>query len=74
MQMEKIYRQEWGRALSTLIRLLGDFDLAEESLQEAFTIALQRWPQEGVPANPSAWLISTARHKAIDHLRRQQRI
>jgi RNA polymerase sigma-70 factor (ECF subfamily) len=74
MQMENIYRQEWGRALSTLIRLLGDFDLAEESLQEAFTIALERWPQQGVPANPSAWLISTARHKAIDHLRRQQRI
>jgi RNA polymerase sigma-70 factor, ECF subfamily len=74
MQMENIYRQEWGRALSTLIRLLGDFDLAEESLQEAFTIALERWPQQGVPANPSAWLISTARHKAIDHLRRHQRI
>jgi RNA polymerase sigma-70 factor, ECF subfamily len=74
MQMENIYRQEWGRALSTLIRLLGDFDLAEESLQEAFTIALELWPQQGVPANPSAWLISTARHKAIDHLRRQRRI
>ncbi len=74
MQMENIYRQEWGRALSTLIRLLGDFDLAEESLQEAFTIAVERWPQQGVPANPSAWLISTARHKAIDHLRRRQRI
>ncbi len=74
MQMENIYRQEWGRALSTLIRLLGDFDLAEESLQEAFTIALQRWPHQGVPANPSAWLISTARHKAIDYRRRQQRI
>lgn len=74
MQMETIYREEWGRALSTLIRLLGDFDLAEESLQEAFTVALQRWPHEGVPANPGAWLISTARHKAIDHLRRQRRI
>jgi len=74
MQMENIYRQEWGRALSTLIRLLGDFDLAEESLQDAFTVALERWPQQGIPANPSAWLISTARHKAIDHLRRQQRI
>jgi len=74
MHMENIYRQEWGRALSTLIRLLGDFDLAEESLQEAFTVALEKWPQQGVPANPSAWLISTARHKAIDHLRRQKRI
>jgi RNA polymerase sigma-70 factor, ECF subfamily len=74
MKMENIYRQEWGKALSTLIRLLGDLDLAEESLQEAFIVALEKWPRQGIPENPSAWLISTARHKAIDHLRRQARI
>lgn len=59
--------------LSTLIRLLGDFDLAEESLQEACAVALRKWPREGTPANPRAWLVSTARHKAIDRLRRDRR-
>jgi RNA polymerase sigma-70 factor, ECF subfamily len=73
MDFEKFHREESGRILSTLIRLLGDFDLAEEALQEAYTVALQRWPVDGTPANPRAWLISTARHKAIDRLRRSQR-
>jgi RNA polymerase sigma-70 factor (ECF subfamily) len=73
MDFEKFHREESGRILSTLIRLLGDFDLAEEMLQEAYAIALQKWPTEGTPANPRAWLISTARHKAIDRLRRTQR-
>ncbi len=59
--------------VSTLIRLLGDFDLAEEMLQEAYATALQKWPTEGTPTNPRAWLISTARHKAIDRLRRERR-
>jgi RNA polymerase sigma-70 factor (ECF subfamily) len=73
MDFEKLHREESGRILSTLIRLLGDFDLAEEMLQEAYAVALQQWPREGTPANPRSWLISTARHKAIDRLRREQR-
>ncbi len=73
MDLEKLHREESGRVLSTLIRLLGDFDLAEESLQEAYAIALQKWPSEGMPTNPRAWLVSTARHKAIDRIRRTQR-
>ena len=73
MDFEKFHREESGRVLSTLIRLLGDFDLAEEMLQEAYATALQKWPGEGAPANPRAWLVSTARHKAIDRLRRERR-
>jgi RNA polymerase sigma-70 factor (ECF subfamily) len=73
MDFEKLHREESGRILSTLIRLLGDFDLAEEMLQEAYTAALQQWPSAGTPSNPRAWLISTARHKAIDRLRRAGR-
>jgi RNA polymerase sigma-70 factor (ECF subfamily) len=71
--LEQIYRDEWGRIVATLIRLLGSFDLAEEAAQEAFALALEQWPRQGVPANPRAWLISTARHKAIDALRRKTR-
>jgi len=71
--LEQIYRDEWGRIVATLIRLLGSFDLAEEAAQQAFALALEQWPQQGIPANPRAWLISTARHKAIDALRRRQR-
>src|SRR6267142_2810401 len=66
MDFEKLHREESGRILATLIGLLGDFDLAEEMLQEAYAVALQKWPSDGTPANPRAWLISTARHKAID--------
>src|SRR5882762_1512734 len=73
MDLEKLHREESGRILSTLIRLLGDFDLAEEMLQEAYATALQKWPVDGPPANPAAWLVSTARHKAIDRMRRQRR-
>ncbi|HEX4003558.1 MAG TPA: RNA polymerase sigma factor [Candidatus Acidoferrales bacterium] len=73
MDFEKFHREESGRVLSTLIRLLGDFDLAEEMLQEAYATALQKWPAEGTPSNPRAWLVSTARHKAIDRIRRDQR-
>ncbi|HKN77067.1 MAG TPA: RNA polymerase sigma factor [Candidatus Acidoferrum sp.] len=72
MDFEKLHREESGRILSTLIGLLGDFDLAEETLQEAYATALQKWPADGVPANPRAWLISTARNKAIDRLRRER--
>jgi len=73
MDFEKLHREESGRILATLIGLLGDFDLAEEMLQEAYAVALEKWPSEGTPANQRAWLISTARHKAIDRLRRDQR-
>jgi RNA polymerase sigma-70 factor, ECF subfamily len=73
MDIERIFRDESGRILATLIRLLGSFDLAEEAMQEAFTTALEKWPEQGVPANPRAWLISTAQHKAVDQLRRRAR-
>jgi RNA polymerase sigma-70 factor (ECF subfamily) len=72
-RLDAIYRSDSRRALATLIRLLGDFDLAEEALHEAFATALDRWPSEGVPDNPRAWLISTGRFKAIDRLRRGAR-
>ncbi len=72
-QVERVYRQESRRILATLIRLLGDFDLAEEALHEAFFIAVQRWQRDGVPENPRAWLVSTGRFKAIDALRRSAR-
>src|SRR5262249_5979008 len=73
MNIEHLYREESGRILATLIRLLGDFDLAEEVVQDAFVAALEQWPVEGAPANPRAWLVSTARHKAVDRLRRRTR-
>lgn len=72
--VDQIYQSESRQILATLIRLLGNFELAEEAMQEAFVIALQKWEIEGIPANPRAWLISTARFKAIDQLRRQKRI
>ncbi|MEZ4703485.1 MAG: RNA polymerase sigma factor [Rhodothermales bacterium] len=71
--IETLYRAESGRVLATLVRLLGDLDLAEEAMQEAFAAALEAWPRTGVPANPRPWLISTARFKAIDGLRRRAR-
>lgn len=73
-EIDRLFRAESRYALATLIRILGDFDLAEESLQEAFAIAAQKWPLEGVPSNPRSWLVSTARFKAIDRLRRDQRV
>jgi RNA polymerase sigma-70 factor, ECF subfamily len=71
--IETIYRSESGRVLATLVRLLGDLDLAEESMHEAFAAALESWPQTGIPDNPRPWLISTARFKAIDGMRRRAR-
>ena len=71
--VDTIYRSESRRVLATLIRLLGDFDLGEEALHDAFTTALERWPESGVPANPRAWLVSAGRFKAIDGLRRRAR-
>ena len=68
--IEKIFRDEAGRALATLIRLVGDFDLAEDALQDAFAAALARWPGDGLPSNPRAWLVNVGRNKAIDRVRR----
>jgi RNA polymerase sigma-70 factor (ECF subfamily) len=71
IEIEKIFRDEAGRALATLIRLVRDFDLAEDVLQEAFAVALERWPKENPPSNPRAWLVNVGRNKAIDRVRRQ---
>jgi RNA polymerase sigma-70 factor (ECF subfamily) len=71
--LDTIYRSESRRILATLIRLLGDFDAAEEAMHDAFAVAAERWPNEGIPANPRAWLISTGRFKAIDSMRRNAR-
>ena len=71
--VDAVYREESRRVLATLIRLLGDFDLAEEALHDAFRAALEQWPREGVPANPRAWLVSAGRFKAIDRIRRRAR-
>ncbi|MDN5516365.1 MAG: RNA polymerase sigma factor [Pseudomonas sp.] len=71
--IERLYREDSRRVLATLIRLLGDFDLAEEALHEAFRSAVEQWPQSGVPDNPRAWLVSAGRFRAIDNLRRQRR-
>jgi RNA polymerase sigma-70 factor (ECF subfamily) len=68
--LDRIYRDEFGRILATLIRLLGDFDIAEDAAQEAFAAALEQWPRDGIPREPRAWIVSTARHKAIDRMRR----
>jgi RNA polymerase sigma-70 factor, ECF subfamily len=73
VEVDALYRSESRRVLATLIRLLGDFELAEEALHEAFVAAMQRWPSEGMPRSPRAWLVSTGRFKAIDALRRRAR-
>jgi len=72
--VDRLFRREQGRAVATLIRVLGDFDLAEEAVQEAFAVALERWPAAGVPDNPGAWITTTARNRAIDRLRREQNL
>ncbi len=72
--LDAVYRSEWGRIVATLIRLVGDFDVAEEAAQEAFAAAVDQWPQSGVPESPRAWIIQTARHKAIDRIRRRARL
>src|ERR1700743_1108942 len=70
-EIEKIFRDEAGGARATLIRLVGDFDLAEDALQDAFAVALERWAADAVPDNPRAWLVNVGRNKAIDRVRRQ---
>jgi len=72
-QIETVYQTESRRVLATLIRLLGDFDRAEEALHDAVRAALEQWPRDGIPANPRSWLVSAGRFRAIDHIRRQQR-
>ena len=72
--VDAVYRSDWGRIVATLIRQFGDFELAEDAAQEAFTAAVDQWRTEGVPESPSAWIIQTAKHKAIDRLRRQTRL
>ena len=67
----RIFRNESGRAVATLVRLFGDIDIAEEAVQEAFVVATQRWPETGLPPNPGAWITTTARNRAIDRLRRE---
>ncbi|HEY3116859.1 MAG TPA: RNA polymerase sigma factor, partial [Chloroflexota bacterium] len=69
---EQVFREKYGQVVATLIRQLGDFDAAEEAVQDAFEVALARWPADGVPANPGAWIRTTARHRAIDRLRRNR--
>ena len=71
--VDAVYRSDWGRIVATLIRLVGDFDLAEDAAQDAFAAAVEQWPTAGVPDVPRAWIIQTARHKAIDHIRRRAR-
>ena len=71
--VDAVYRAESRRVFATLIRLLGDFDLAEEALHDAFAAAVEQWPRDGVPANPRAWLVSAGRFKAIDGMRRRAR-
>jgi RNA polymerase sigma-70 factor (ECF subfamily) len=71
--VDAVYRSDWGRIVATLIRLVGDFEIAEDSAQEAFTAAVDQWPSTGVPEFPRAWIIQTARHKAIDRIRRRTR-
>src|ERR1700683_4794696 len=71
--VDALYRSDWGRIVATLIGLVGDFDLAEECAQEAFAAAVDQWPASGIPEFPRAWIIQTAKHKAIDRIRRQGR-
>jgi RNA polymerase sigma-70 factor (ECF subfamily) len=70
--VEAVFREEHGRVLATLIRVLGDFELAEDALQDAYVVALARWPREGVPRNPAGWIVTTARNRAIDRIRRDR--
>src|SRR5215469_15627629 len=69
-QVERVFRQEYGRAVAVLVRVFGDIDLAEDAVQDAFAVALSRWPADGLPPSPAGWLITTARNKGIDRKRR----
>src|SRR5688572_16005424 len=70
-EVERVFREDYGRAVAVLVRYFGDIDVAEEAVQDAFAVALQRWPSAGLPPSPVAWIITTARNRAIDRLRRE---
>ena len=72
MTVEQVFREEWGHAVAILTRVLGDLELAEDAVQDAFTTALERWPRDGVPRKPGAWIVTTARNRAIDRIRRDR--
>jgi RNA polymerase sigma-70 factor (ECF subfamily) len=72
-EVGRIFREESGRSVAALIRVFGDIDVAEDAVQEAFAVALRKWPREGLPPNPGAWITTTARNRAIDRLRRESR-
>ena len=72
--VDRLFREESGRAVATLIRQTGDFDISEEAVQDAFVSAIERWPRDGLPDNPGAWITTTARNRAIDRLRRDKRL
>ena len=69
--VDRVFREEWGRAVAILISVLGDFELAEDAVQDAFAAALERWPLDGEPRNPGAWIVTTARNRGIDRIRRE---
>ncbi|HLQ37126.1 MAG TPA: sigma factor, partial [Planctomycetota bacterium] len=69
--IERVFREQYGRAVAALVRVFGDIDVAEEAVQDAFTAAVERWPSAGLPPSPSGWIITTARNRAIDRLRRE---
>ncbi|MDQ1518347.1 MAG: polymerase sigma-70 factor, subfamily, partial [Actinomycetota bacterium] len=71
LDIAAIFRAESGRSVATLVRLFGDIDIAEEAVQDAFAVAIERWPTAGLPPNPGAWITTTARNRAIDRLRRE---
>src|SRR5580698_4448871 len=68
-EIERVFRAEYGRCVAVLVRVFGDIDIAEEAVQDAFTVAVQRWPEAGLPPSPAGWIITTARNRAIDRLR-----
>ena len=72
LEVERVFREEWGRAVGILTRILGDLELAEDAVQDAFATALERWPRDGVPQTPGAWIVTTARNRAIDRIRREK--
>ena len=72
LEVERVFREEWGRAVGILTRVLGDLELAEDAVQDAFATALERWPREGLPQTPGAWIVTTARNRAIDRIRREK--
>src|SRR5260370_5940071 len=71
LEIERVFRAEYGRAVAVLVRVFGDIDIAEEAVQDAFTAAVQHWPSNGLPPSPAGWIITTARNRAIDRLRRE---